>query len=98
MHWSVDGTLPDWLTLDEATGQLAGTPPQETDEPLTLDDRGERRDGNSQPARPAPGPAISGTLVHWGVVEAPAAVPFPGGDGSNRASGSSCSGWSTCWA
>ena len=30
-------TLPDWLTLDEATGQLAGTPPKETDEPLALD-------------------------------------------------------------
>ena len=37
LHWSVEGTVPEWLSLDEATGQLAGTPPKETGEPLTLE-------------------------------------------------------------
>src|ERR1700691_6211922 len=23
LHWSVDGTMPEWLSLDEASGQLA---------------------------------------------------------------------------
>jgi preprotein translocase subunit SecG len=36
-HWSVGGPIPEWLALDEATGQLAGTPPKETGEPLTLE-------------------------------------------------------------
>jgi preprotein translocase subunit SecG len=37
LYWSVDHALPDWLSLDEAAGQLAGTPPKATDEPLALD-------------------------------------------------------------
>ena len=36
-HWSVGGPIPEWLALDEATGQLAGTPPKETGEPLTIE-------------------------------------------------------------
>ncbi len=36
LHWSVEGTVPEWLSLDEANGQLAGTPPKETAEPLVL--------------------------------------------------------------
>jgi preprotein translocase subunit SecG len=36
LRWSVDGTVPEWLSLDATNGQLAGTPPQETAEPLTL--------------------------------------------------------------
>ena len=36
-HWSVGGTVPDWLALDGASGQLAGTPPKETGEPLALE-------------------------------------------------------------
>ncbi len=36
-HWSIGGTVPEWLALDEASGQLAGTPPKETGEPLTLE-------------------------------------------------------------
>ena len=36
LHWSVGGTVPEWLSLDEANGQLAGIPPRETGEPLTL--------------------------------------------------------------
>jgi hypothetical protein len=36
-HWSVGGTVPKWLALDEAEGQLSGTPPRETGEPLTLE-------------------------------------------------------------
>jgi preprotein translocase subunit SecG len=37
LKWSVDQTLPEWLTLDEATGRLAGTPPKATDEPLVVE-------------------------------------------------------------
>jgi len=36
LRWTVEGDRPDWLTLDEASGQLAGTPPKETSEPLAL--------------------------------------------------------------
>ncbi len=34
--WSSEGALPDWLALDPASGQIAGTPPRETDSPLSL--------------------------------------------------------------
>lgn len=51
LHWSVDQTLPEWLTLDEATGQLAGTPPKATDEPLALDLR--VSDGTHTASQPA---------------------------------------------
>ena len=27
LHWSVEGTVPEWLSLDADNGQLAGTPP-----------------------------------------------------------------------
>jgi preprotein translocase subunit SecG len=37
LRWSVAGSLPEWLTLDADSGQLAGTPPSETAEPLALD-------------------------------------------------------------
>ena len=36
LRWSVEGTVPEWLSLDPTNGLLAGTPPQETAEPLTL--------------------------------------------------------------
>jgi hypothetical protein len=36
LHWSSAGPIPEWLTLDAETGQLAGTPPQPTDEPLAV--------------------------------------------------------------
>jgi preprotein translocase subunit SecG len=51
LHWYVDQTLPEWLTLDEATGQLAGTPPKSTDEPLALDLR--VSDGTQTASQPA---------------------------------------------
>jgi len=35
-RWWVEGTLPDWLTLEETTGRLAGTPTKPTAEPLPL--------------------------------------------------------------
>jgi preprotein translocase subunit SecG len=37
LHWTVEGTLPEWLTLDGASGRLAGTPPKETALPLPLE-------------------------------------------------------------
>jgi hypothetical protein len=37
LAWSIDGPVPEWLHLDEATGQIAGTPPKETKEPIALD-------------------------------------------------------------
>jgi hypothetical protein len=36
LHWSVEETLPDWLALDDETGRIAGTPPKETSQPLSL--------------------------------------------------------------
>jgi hypothetical protein len=36
LSWSAEGTLPEWLALDPATGQIAGTPPRQTENPLTL--------------------------------------------------------------
>ena len=51
LHWSVDQTLPEWLTLDEHTGQLAGTPRKATDEPLALDLR--VSDGTQNASQPA---------------------------------------------
>src|SRR5579875_1562848 len=35
-RWRVDGKLPDGLVLDEATGRIAGTPPNPTDGPLVF--------------------------------------------------------------
>lgn len=44
-HWSVDGPLPEWLTLDESTGRIAGTPPKPTAVPLFFQIRA--GDGNA---------------------------------------------------
>lgn len=35
--WSAEGSLPEWLSLDPSTGQIAGTPPRQTENPLTLE-------------------------------------------------------------
>jgi aryl carrier-like protein len=51
LHWSADGTLPEWLSLDEKTGRLAGTPPRESAEPLAL--QFEVSDGAATAAQPA---------------------------------------------
>jgi preprotein translocase subunit SecG len=51
LHWSVDEALPEWLRLDESTGQLAGTPPKATDKPLELDLR--VSDGPQTASQPA---------------------------------------------
>ncbi len=37
LSWSIGGPLPEWLHLDEPTGQIAGTPPSETKEPVALE-------------------------------------------------------------
>ena len=73
LHWSVEGTVPEWLSLDEANGQLAGTPPKETAEPLTL------AIGVSDGAETATqlaqllDLAISGAVVRRGLAQAAAA-------------------------
>jgi len=36
LHWSAEGKLPEWLSLDESTGRIGGTPPKQIDEPLPL--------------------------------------------------------------
>jgi hypothetical protein len=36
LRWTAESTLPEWLSLDESSGRLAGTPPRETAEPLAL--------------------------------------------------------------
>jgi hypothetical protein len=35
--WSVEGTLPDWLTLDRDSGRIGGTPPSQLKEPLAFE-------------------------------------------------------------
>jgi preprotein translocase subunit SecG len=37
LHWSSAQAMPDWLALDEESGQLSGTPPHQLDEPLALE-------------------------------------------------------------
>jgi preprotein translocase subunit SecG len=37
LHWTATGPLPEWLSLDEASGRLAGTPPKEISDPLGLE-------------------------------------------------------------
>jgi hypothetical protein len=52
LHWTTEGKLPDWLSLDETSGQLAGTPPKETDLPLSLAfEVSDGRETASQPAQ-----------------------------------------------
>jgi hypothetical protein len=65
-RWWVEGPLPDWLALDEATGRLAGTPTQPTSEPLSLRIRaGDGREVAGQSIQlavlPAPTTAASGS-------------------------------------
>jgi hypothetical protein len=36
LSWSTQGTLPDWLALDAASGRLAGTPSRPTETPMNL--------------------------------------------------------------
>ncbi len=51
LRWSATGSLPDWLSLDESSGRLAGTPPKETAEPLGLEIA--VSDGTETAAQPA---------------------------------------------
>src|SRR5262249_43684285 len=50
LSWSI-GDLPPWLVLDQATGQISGTPSQETAEPMALELR--VSDGAETVAQPA---------------------------------------------
>jgi preprotein translocase subunit SecG len=36
LQWSTAGPIPGWLALDGETGQLSGTPPKPTDEPIAV--------------------------------------------------------------
>ncbi len=97
LHWSVEGTLPEWLTPRRGTGRLAGTPPKETDEPLAL--AIQVSDGtatDTQPAQllvlPFQAPLDRCQLVEAAFERGPA-----GGPGWNKVSGFWCSGSSTCW-
>ena len=49
--WSVEGALPDWLTLDRDSGRIAGTPPSQTKEPLAFEIR--VSDGTETASSPA---------------------------------------------
>ena len=97
LHWSVEGTVPEWLSLDEATGQLAGTPPKETDEPLTLAiGVSDGTETASQPAQlsvlPFQAPSSAGAWLKRHLHACRLARR-----GWNKVSGSWCSGSSTCW-
>jgi Putative Ig domain len=35
-RWSADNPLPEWLTLEESTGRIFGTPPKPSEQPLAL--------------------------------------------------------------
>ena len=35
-RWSTDSPLPEWMSLEESTGKIVGTPPKASDEPLAL--------------------------------------------------------------
>jgi len=37
LTWSVHGSMPPWLVLDQAAGRIGGTPPRETALPLALE-------------------------------------------------------------
>jgi len=37
LSWSIEGPSPEWLHLDGPTGQIAGTPPAQTKEPVALE-------------------------------------------------------------
>jgi flagellar biogenesis protein FliO len=50
LHWSAEGTLPEWLALDESTGRIGGTPPKQSDEPLPL--RFQVSDGKATASQP----------------------------------------------
>ncbi len=72
-RWSVDGSLPEWLTLEESTGRIAGTPPKPTEQPVTFQicAWGRERGGPSGRRAGCPALAITGHLPI--VVETPMA-------------------------
>ncbi len=37
LSWAIQGSLPPWLALDQATGRIGGTPPRETAEPVAIE-------------------------------------------------------------
>lgn len=75
LHWSAAPTLPAWLGLDEATGQITGTPPAQNDRPLAISLQ--VSDGTDRASRtthllvlPASAPALAGAWwkPHWAAV------------------------------
>jgi len=75
VSWSVQGSMPAWLALDEAAGRLGGTPPHETTEPLALElTVSDGTESASQPAQllvlpyQAPTPLASSLMGGLGVV------------------------------
>jgi hypothetical protein len=60
VQWSSQGPMPEWLALDTTTGQMSGTPPKPTDEPIALQIQvSDGTDTVAQPMRLAVLPAQS---------------------------------------
>jgi hypothetical protein len=65
-RWWVEGRLPDWLTLEETTGRLAGTPAKPTAEPLVLRVfAGDGTEVTGQPIQLAVLPSPTTTAALW---------------------------------
>jgi Putative Ig domain len=60
LHWSAESELPEWLSLDESTGRIGGTPPKQTGEPIPL--RFQVSDGKATASQPAQLLVLSGQV------------------------------------
>jgi hypothetical protein len=60
LHWAAEAELPDWLSLDESTGRIGGTPPKTTDEPIRL--QFQVSDGKATASQPAQLLVLSGQV------------------------------------
>jgi flagellar biogenesis protein FliO len=75
LHWSALAELPEWLSLDESTGRIGGTPPKQTDAPLPL--QVEVSDGKGTASQPLQLTVLPGHVVPSTIAEAFRRLRFP---------------------